>query len=111
MFVTTGYQVSTTVESEAEASRLAEALVAERLAGCVQVQGPLQSTYRWEGAVTRATEWLCTVKTVEARLEEVMTRIRMLHSYQQPEIIATPIAAGDPGYLGWLEHETSREGS
>ncbi len=105
------FQVSTTLESEAEAGRLAETLVAERLAGCVQIQGPLQSVYRWEGAVTHATEWLCTVKTVEERLDEVMTRIRALHPYQQPEIIATAAAAGDPGYLGWLERETSREGS
>lgn len=103
------FQVSTTFESEADAGRLADTLIAERLAGCVQIQGPLQSVYRWEGAVTRATEWLCTVKTVEDRLDQVMSRIRGLHPYQQPEIIATPVAAVDSGYLGWLERETSED--
>ncbi|HEV8598634.1 MAG TPA: divalent-cation tolerance protein CutA [Gemmatimonadales bacterium] len=101
------YQVSTTLDSEAQAENLATTLVEERLAACVQVIGPVRSVYRWEGAVTRATEWLCTAKTVEDRLTQLVERIRTLHSYQQPEIVATPIAAGDPGYLDWLRQESS----
>lgn len=101
------YQVSTTLDSEAHAETLASALVEDRLAACVQIIGPIRSVYRWEGAVTRATEWICVAKTVEDRLTQVLQRIRMLHSYQQPEIIATPIAAGDLGYLDWLRRETT----
>lgn len=101
------YQVSTTLDSEAQAGSLAATLVEERLAACVQVVGPVLSVYRWEGAVTRATEWLCVAKTVEERLTQLLQRIRALHSYQQPEIVATLITAGDPGYLDWLRQEST----
>ncbi len=100
-------QVSTTVDSAALAEQIAAALVAERLAACVQIVGPMTSVYRWEGAITQATEWLCTAKTVEPRLAAVMARIRALHSYQLPEIIATPVVTADPGYLNWLQLETT----
>lgn len=101
------YQVSTTFASEPEAGKLAATLVEERLAACVQIVGPIHSVYRWEGAVTRASEWLCLVKTVEERLPRLLERIRLLHSYRQPEIVATPIVAGDPGYLDWLRQEST----
>ena len=101
------YQISTTVASDAEANRLATTLIEERLAACVQVSGPLHSVYRWKGEVSSATEWLCTAKTVAERLPEVLTRIKALHSYEQPEIIATPITAGDQGYLDWLRQEST----
>jgi periplasmic divalent cation tolerance protein len=105
--VTGCYQVSTTLDSEAAAGQLAATLVEERLAACVQVVGPILSVYRWDGALTRATEWLCTAKTTEAALPALLARIRALHSYQQPEIAAVPIAAGDPGYLDWLRREST----
>ena len=101
------YQVSTSVQSEAAAAQLADALVNERLAACVQVLGPLRSTYRWEGAVEQATEWLCLAKTVEARLPALLARVRALHGYTQPEIVATPISDGDPGYLDWVRREST----
>jgi periplasmic divalent cation tolerance protein len=81
--------------------------VEERLAACVQVSGPVQSVYRWEGAVTTAGEWICTAKTMETRLPALLARIRALHPYQQPEIVATPISAGDPGYLEWIRKEST----
>jgi len=105
--VTDCYQVSTTLQSEEAAAYMAAALVNERLAACVQVLGPLRSTYRWEGAVEQATEWLCLAKTVEARLPALLARVRALHGYAQPEIVATPIADGDPGYLDWVRRESS----
>ena len=92
------YQVSTTLDDEAAAGRLA---------ACVQIIGPIRSVYRWDGAVTQAAEWLCTAKTVEARLPALLSRIRTLHSYQQPEILASAIHSGDPGYLDWLQRETA----
>ena len=101
------YQVSTTLASEADADRLASVLVEERLAACVQVSGPVASVYRWSGVVTRATEWVCSAKTGADRLPALCSRIRELHSYDQPEIIATEIAAGDPGYLAWVQQDST----
>src|SRR5262249_7547468 len=107
LLVTGCVQVSTTVDSAALAEQIAATLIEERLAACVQIIGPMTSVYRWDGAVTRASEWLCTAKTVEPRLAAVMARIRALHPYQLPEIIATTIATVDPGYESWLQQETT----
>jgi periplasmic divalent cation tolerance protein len=96
-------QVLTTAGSEGEAGRIAELLVERRLAACVQVVGPLVSRYRWQGAVEEAREWQCLVKTTRAAYEAVEAAIREVHSYDQPEIIATPIVAGSSGYLAWIE--------
>ena len=100
-------QVATTVATESAAAALSEVLVDERLAACVQVIGPIRSTYRWKGAMENSSEWLCLAKTATARLPALYDRIRSLHSYEQPEIVATPIAGGDPGYLEWVKRETS----
>ena len=100
------YQVLTTIDSEAGALRIAETLVTEGLAACAQVTGPIASVYRWRGAIERAVEWQCTAKTSQAALVGVLTRIRTLHSYQQPEIIATAISTGDPEYLEWVRRES-----
>jgi periplasmic divalent cation tolerance protein len=99
-------QVLTTAGSEQEAQRIAEHLVAARLAACVQVVGPVASTYRWQGEVERAREWQCLAKTTAARYPEVEAAIRELHPYDEPEIIATPIVAGSPGYLAWIDRES-----
>lgn len=95
-------QVSTTAGSEQEAERIAAALVERRLAACVQVVGPVTSRYRWQGEVETAREWLCTAKTTADRYAELEATIRELHSYDEPEIVATPIVAGSAGYLEWL---------
>ncbi len=106
--MTACYQVLTTIDSEAAASRIAEALVQEGLAACTQIVGPVASRYRWQGVIERADEWQCIAKTSEPALDAAMSRIRSLHSYQQPEIIATRISTGDPGYLDWVRrHSTS----
>ena len=95
-------QVLTTVGSEAEAERLGAALVERRLAACVQVTGPISSHYRWQGKVEHSTEWMCVAKTEVSRYPEVEAAIRELHSYDEPEIVATPIVAGSKGYLDWI---------
>ena len=99
-------QVTTAASSGAEAQRIAEALVARRQAGCVQVFGPLQSVYRWQGAVERAEEWLCLAKTTRAQYPAVEATILEFHSYDCPEVIATPIVAGSAAYLNWLAEQT-----
>lgn len=95
-------QVSTTVGSEDEAGRLSAALVDQRLAACVQVLGPIVSRYRWRGEVEEAREWQCVAKTEASRYPQLEAEIRRLHSYEEPEIVATPIVAGSEGYLDWL---------
>jgi periplasmic divalent cation tolerance protein len=99
-------QISTTAPSPEVADAIASALVERRLAACVQVVGPMASTYRWQGAIERAEEWLCLIKTVRDRYDAVAQAIRELHPYETPEIIATPIVAGDAEYLRWIEEVT-----
>ena len=96
-------QVSTTLPDELAAQRLATRVVEERLAACVQVLGPVSSTYCWKGEVERAQEWYCQFKTTSARLIALQRRIRELHPYETPEIIAVPIVDGDASYLKWIE--------
>jgi periplasmic divalent cation tolerance protein len=95
-------QVLTTIDSEEAAERISAALVERRLAACVQVAGPISSTYRWQGKIERAREWMCVAKTTAERYPEVEEAIRELHSYDEPEIVATPIVAGSVGYLDWI---------
>ena len=95
-------QVLTTTASEEEAEKIAAALVERRLAACVQTLGPISSTYRWKGSVEREREWLCLAKTERSRYDELEAAIRELHSYEEPEVIATPIVAGSSGYLAWV---------
>ena len=99
-------QVITTVASAEEARRIAAALVEERLAACVQIVGPIESIYRWQGKVETATEWQCWIKTRRQHYGSVEAAVRRLHSYQLPEILAMPIIAGSEAYLKWLSDET-----
>jgi periplasmic divalent cation tolerance protein len=101
--VTRCCQVTTTLPDRAAAERLATVVVEERLAACAQVHGPISSTYRWEGAIERSTEWFCHLKTTAARQPELQARVRELHPYEVPEIIAVPILDGNPDYLSWIE--------
>ena len=89
-----------------EAERIAEALVAERLAACVNILGSVSSIYRWQGAVERAEEVAMIAKSTEALFEPLAARVRALHSYDTPAIVAWPIVAGDAAYLGWIAAET-----
>jgi len=100
-------QVLTTVGSEGEAGRIAALLVERRLAACVQVVGPIVSRYRWEGEIEEEREWQCLAKTTGAAYEAVEAAIRQVHSYEEPEIIATPIVAGSAGYLAWIDENVA----
>ena len=95
-------QVLTTVGSEEEAEQISSALIERRLAACVQIVGPISSRYRWQGEVETAREWICVAKTRATRYADIETAIRELHSYDEPEIVATPIVAGSKGYLDWI---------
>ena len=102
--------VLTTAGSEDEAARLGAALVGERLAACVNVVGPIRSIYRWQGAVEDAKEWLLVVKARAADLSALEARIRALHSYEVPEVLALPVYGGAATYLAWLDEATRRDG-
>ncbi|MCL1635557.1 divalent-cation tolerance protein CutA [Luteimonas sp. SX5] len=91
------------------AARIADALVDERLAACVNVLPGLRSTYRWQGQVERADEVLLLIKTAADRLPALQQRILALHPYELPEVIAVEAAGGLPAYLGWIAEQTREE--
>jgi periplasmic divalent cation tolerance protein len=100
-------QVVTTTARRDEAQRIAQALVEERLAACVQIVGPVTSTYRWQGRIETAEEWQCWAKSRLELYERIEQAIRRLHPYEVPEILAMPVVAGSAGYLEWVALETS----
>jgi periplasmic divalent cation tolerance protein len=95
-------QITTTTGARHDAERIAAELVSRRLAACVQISGPIQSTYRWQGAVETAEEWLCTAKTSRQQFAEIQEVVKQLHPYELPELLATPITGGSQAYLKWL---------
>lgn len=98
-------EIQVTCGSPDEADRIADALVARRLAACVQ-QLAIRSTYRWDGEVQHDAEILLLVKSSGARFDDVVALVRELHSYEVPAITAVPIVAGSDDYLAWIDAET-----
>ena len=92
----------TTADAD-EARRIAKALVEERLAACANILGRVESVYHWEGAVQSSEEAALLAKTTEDCFDALAARVRELHSYELPCIVAVPLARGEPGFLGWLE--------
>ncbi len=88
----------------ASAQTLADALVNERLAACVQCLPEVRSTYRWQGKVTTESEALLLIKTTTDRFEDLRQRLLQLHPYQVPELVAIPVERGHHAYLDWV-HE------
>ena len=93
---------------EAEAERIARAVVEERLAACANLLGMAKSVYWWDGKVCEGSEVALVLKTSNARKAELIERIRQLHSYDCPAIACLPIADGNPAFLEWIAAETSR---
>lgn len=102
-------QVQTTTDSRAEAMELAHDAVEARLAACAQVAGPITSTYWWEEGLERAEEWLIILKLPADGYEALADFLAERHSYDEPEITATPIVAGSAAYLSWISEETRPE--
>ena len=97
-----------TAANREEASRIAEMLVSEHLAACVQLLPEIQSVYHWQGEVARDSEVLLLAKTTLARFDELDRAVREIHSYQTPEIVALPVTAISEPYLAWLQEEVTR---
>ncbi len=97
-----------TVGKPEEAEEIARALVEEHLAACVNILPRMKSVYWWEGAVEQAEETLLLVKTMEGRLHELIRRVKQIHSYEVPEIIALGIVEGSLDYLNWIQQALER---
>ena len=98
--------VLTNLPDAAAASRLARALVEQRLVACANVLAPCRSVYRWHGAIEEAEEVPLLLKTSAQRYAELEAAIKAHHPYELPEIIAVPLARGLPAYLDWVAAET-----
>jgi periplasmic divalent cation tolerance protein len=98
--------VYVTAATRPEAEAIAEALVQDRLAACVNVLGTVQSIYRWQGKVEKADETVLIAKTRAELFDEVRERVKTLHSYDVPCIVAYPMIDGYAPYLEWIKAET-----
>ncbi len=96
-----------TASNIGEARDLVEAIVKERLAACANVVESVESTYWWQGKIERDDESLIILKTKESKLDELIKRVKELHSYENPEIIAVPILKGSSDYLAWIDAEVN----
>jgi len=96
-------QVFTTTEKKEDAERIARALIDAKLAACVQIMGPIESTYRWKGKIERTAEWFCFIKSTQKMYPELESAIKKEHPYEVPEIIAVPVSGGSADYLEWLK--------
>jgi periplasmic divalent cation tolerance protein len=99
--------VVTNVPDRAAAERIAELLIGERLAACVNILAPCRSVYRWKDAVHNDEEHPLLIKTTSERYPALEQALRAAHPYELPEIIAVPIERGLPAYLDWVAAETT----
>lgn len=95
-----------TVPTEEEALRIAKTIVEERIAGCVNIVKGIRSIYQWQGKIEDDAELLMIIKTQRHLFEPLKRRVKELHSYTVPEIIALPIIKGSEDYLKWLKEVT-----
>ncbi len=95
-----------TVPSKGESVRIAESLVSQRLAACVNIIPGIESIYRWEGKIAHDEELLLLIKTTSDRFAELELQVKDLHSYTTPEIIALEVKDGSSAYLRWLRDST-----
>jgi periplasmic divalent cation tolerance protein len=100
-------QITTTTGKRHDAEQIASELISRGLAACVQVSGPVVSTFRWQGQVETAEEWTCVIKTSRAQFGAIQAAFKKLHPYEVPELIATPIVDGSEAYLKWLGEQLS----
>lgn len=98
--------VMTNFPDKKGAVALAEALIAQHLAACVNVLSPCTSIYHWQGKVESAEEIPVLIKTLQQHYDQVEQLIKMMHPYELPEVIMVPILNGLPAYLQWIANET-----
>jgi periplasmic divalent cation tolerance protein len=98
--------VLTTFPAEGDASAFARTLVDEKLAACVSVLQPMQSTYRWKGEIEQTDERQILIKTTAVNVDVLQLRVKALHPYNTPEFLVFSVNSGSPDYLSWLAGET-----
>jgi len=96
-------QVFTTIDSKVRAETLAKTLLEKRIAGCIQIIGPITSIYWWNNKIEREKEWILLIKSREKNYKKIERTIKEIHPYQIPEMIAVPIISGSRNYLNWLD--------
>ena len=101
-------QVITTTAERKEADAIAEEILKQRLAACVQIGGPIDSSYWWNSRIETSREFVLTIKTRRDLFPRLEAAILALHSYEQPEILAVAAVEVTPGYLKWLEEQTAK---
>ena len=99
--------VLVTTSGVAEAKRISQALVEQRKAACVSIVPTVSSLYWWQGSMETASESLLIVKTTASLLDDVISLVKGLHSYENPEMLALPVVGGSRQYLDWLGTEVS----
>ena len=92
-------------ESQAQAESIATSLVERQLAACVNILPEVTSIYRWKGELEKSQEVMLVIKTRHNLFDELRTEMTRLHSYEVPEIVAIPVAAGSSAYLNWIDKE------
>jgi periplasmic divalent cation tolerance protein len=97
--------VFTTIADDGQTDELARALVEERLAACVNVHGPMTSTYRWKGQIECERERQLVMKTTRERVPALEARLRALHAYDVPEFLVLAVEGGSDAYLGWVREQ------
>ncbi len=102
--------VMVTCGSSEEAETIAQLLLEERLVACVNIAGRIRSLFHWEGAIARESESLLLMKTRAECFDELSRRVKEVHSYEVPEIIAMSIMVGNPDYLDWIRESTTPDG-
>ena len=100
--------VTTTSDRRETLERIATELVSEELAACCQISGTVTSHYRWQGKVEQTEEWVCSIKTVAERFDEVSRLILERHHYEQPQIIAVKAAKTEPGFATWISSQVEK---
>ena len=94
-----------TSPSNEESQRIAELLLSQRQAACVNIISGVESRFWWQGKLESARESLLVIKTESSHLEEIITAVKQVHSYEVPEIIALPVIGGNADYLDWIQNE------
>jgi periplasmic divalent cation tolerance protein len=103
----TAVVVFITASSADEATRIGRTLVEERLAACANLIPSIASTYWWKDKIEESGEALLVIKTRQDLIERLTARVKALHSYTVPEVIALPILGGNPDYLKWIDDSTA----
>ncbi len=95
----------TTTPNKENANNIAQTLLAKKLAGCVQIIGPISSHYYWENELCQDEEYICLIKSSQQYYQTLESTIKEIHPYEVPEIISLPIQQGSEGYLSWLNQQ------